>query len=139
MGIRASRAISPSALSRARALHFRPVKNLEVTESHCPGGTIILVYPVSPHPWIRALLKRFGAGPPSATTRKLELDELGGYVWRLLDGRNRVVDVIEAFATAHRLSEEEAEPAVTQFLRALGKRGLIAMAEPATDLDARPG
>ena len=121
---------APATLSRAHALNFRPVKNQEIIEGRSSDGMILLIYPIQPRPWISRLLKRFGVTPPARQTRKLELDELGGDVWRLLNGHRRVVEVIRAFAVAHRISEEEAEPAVTQFLRTLGNRGLIAMAEP---------
>jgi hypothetical protein len=47
----------------------------------------------------------------------------------MIDGKRTVWDIVAAFAEAHQLEIREAEMAVTQFLRDLGKRGLIGMQE----------
>ena len=56
-----------------------------------------------------------------------QLDELGSQVWQMLDGTRTTADLIREFATAHKVSAQEAEQSITLFLRELGKRGLIAL------------
>jgi hypothetical protein len=46
-------------------------------------------------------------------------------VWDLLDGVRSVRRIIEIFAASHQLPQREVEIAVTQFLRQLGRRGII--------------
>jgi hypothetical protein len=117
----------PTNLSREDALACRPVKNRDVLKDNSPEGLTVLTYPVQPRAWISALLKRFGMSVAHGLRRKLQLDDLGGEVWSFIDGRLRVKDIIEKFARTHGLTVQEAEPAVTHFLKELGKRGLIAM------------
>lgn len=64
---------------------------------------------------------------PKPVRRKLQLDELGTWVWNCLDGHHSVEQIISKFAHVHQLHPKEAEVSVTQFLRALGQRGLIGM------------
>jgi len=55
------------------------------------------------------------------------LDPLGCEVYAACDGRTPVTAIINAFATRHRVSAAEAELSVTQYLRTLMRRGLVAM------------
>jgi hypothetical protein len=64
---------------------------------------------------------------PYSSHRRVELDALGAGVLDLCDGRRSVEAVIEAFAARHKLSFREAQLAVTQFLKQLTHRGLLAI------------
>lgn len=55
------------------------------------------------------------------------LDALGTEVWTLCDGRRTVEDLIDAFAAKHGLSFHEARVAVTQYLKVLIQRGVLAV------------
>jgi hypothetical protein len=114
-------------VSREDALKCIPVKNIQITESRLESGEIIIRYPITMRPWIAGLVKRFGHPQDKNQTKKLQLDELGVAVWNLIDGSRPVRQIIQAFAESHRLQMREAEVAVTEFLRELGKRGLIGM------------
>jgi hypothetical protein len=59
--------------------------------------------------------------------KKFQLDELGTAVWNLMDGKRSVRQLVKIFAGTHRLEPREAEVSVTQFIRELGRRGLIGM------------
>jgi hypothetical protein len=48
-------------------------------------------------------------------------------VWNLMDGKRSVRQLVKIFAGTHRLEPREAEVSVTQFIRELGRRGLIGM------------
>ena len=109
------------------ALEYRPVKNIQVREEVLESGVLLLFYPVTMRPWFSRLARRLGGSEESVRFRKLQLDELGTAVWHLLDGNRTVRQVIRAFARAHQLHHREAEISVSQFLRTLGKRGIIGL------------
>jgi hypothetical protein len=116
-------------ISRERALSCKPVKNIQVTETRLEAGTMMLTYPVGTRPWVAALIRRFSGALQKPVTKKLELDTLGSAVWNLLDGNRTVKQVIREFSKTYQLHSAEAEMSVTQFLRQLGKRGLIGFRE----------
>jgi len=116
-------------ISRDKAMSCKPVKNIQVTETRLETGTVMLTYPVGTRPWVAALIKRFSGAVQKPITKKLELDTLGSAVWDLLDGNRSVKKVIREFSKTYRLHSAEAEMSVTQFLRELGKRGLIGFRE----------
>lgn len=59
--------------------------------------------------------------------RTVTLDRLGTQVWQLCDGQRTVEEVVDTFASAHRLSFHEARIAVTGYLKGLVQRGALAM------------
>ena len=114
-------------ISRAEALNRIPSKNLQIREERLDSGEVVIHYPVTIRPFFAGLVKRFGGSEAQIQTRKLQLDELGASVWAMIDGNCSVRQLISIFATTHQLEPREAEVAVTQFLRELGRRGLIGM------------
>ncbi len=60
--------------------------------------------------------------------RRIELDEIGSFVWLSCDGKNTVMDLVRAVAERYKLSQREATLSLSEFLRGLGKRNLIAFA-----------
>ncbi len=112
-------------ISYHQAMNCKPVKNANITELRLKNGCFLLSYPLGVKPWMAALIKRFSKAPEKTVNKKLELDTLGSAVWGLLDGNRSVKQVIEEFARIYQLNAKEAETSVTQFLRQLGKRGLI--------------
>lgn len=116
---------SGPTLSRAEALSRIPSKNLQIREERLDSGEVVIHYPVTIRPFFAGLVKRFGGSESQIQTRKLQLDQLGTSVWAMIDGNSSVRQLISIFATTHQLEVREAEVAVTQFLRELGRRGLI--------------
>ena len=112
---------------RAAALQVIPMKNRMVTESRLDSGEVIVTYPVTVRPWMARVMNMLGRTPDKPMTRKLQLDTLGTVVWDLLDGKRNVEKLIEQFADRYQLQTREAEVSVTQFLRELGRRGIIGM------------
>ena len=104
-----------------------PVKNPEVEEERVGEGEVILSWPMRVRPWARGLGRLLGGGGGKPRQRRLQLDLLGTAVWELLDGRSPVREVVRRFAKRFELHPKEAEVAVSQFLRDLGKRGLIGL------------
>ncbi len=117
-----------SPLSREEALACVPVRSAAARETRLESGDILIAYPQTMRPWARALLGRFAkSAAASAPVKKLQLDQLGSSVWEMIDGRRSVRQIAAAFARNHRMPYREAEFSVTQFLRELGKRGLVGM------------
>jgi hypothetical protein len=118
---------SEHGITRVDAFGYRPVKNIQVREEVLGSGEMLLSYPVTTRPWFARLIQRLGGPEEPVRFRKLQLDGLGTAVWHLLDGKRTVRQVIRNFADAHQLHRREAEVSVTQFLRSLGKRGIIGL------------
>ena len=106
-----------SQLTKRQAMTLTPVKNVESSENTLDSGVVVIHYPVTMRPWMAKWMQRFKGSSPQTE------------VWRMIDGKQTVWDIVAAFAKAHQLERQEAETAVTQFLRNLGKRGLIGMQE----------
>lgn len=117
----------PSPAERLRSLKYTPVKSREIIESRLDSGEATIDYPVVMRPWLAGLARRLGAAPGPVRRKKLQLDLLGTSVWDMLDGKRSVHGIVEDFAATHRLHRREAEVAVTQFIRELGRRGLIGL------------
>lgn len=73
---------------------------------------------------------------PFKPERRFALDRIGTYIWTQCDGSRTMEDIIEAFATHHRLTFHEARAAVTQYVQELVKRGVLAMILPPDESEA---
>ena len=115
-------------MTRLEALAFKPVKSQQVSETRLETGEVVIEYPLAVRPLIAAVAKRLGKSQQDLVqTKKLQLDALGTSVWDLVDGKHSVRRMINIFAETHRLERREAEVSVTQFIRELGKRGLLGL------------
>lgn len=123
-------------LSRIDALNCIPIRNPRVVETPQDSGEMILSYPDWVRPWFAGLLKRLNKAGDIERVRKLQLDRLGTCVWHLVDGRSTVMGIIASFAEQHRLYPKEAEISVIQFLRELGRRGIIGMKQVSESADS---
>lgn len=116
-----------ASISRADALSRIPTKNVQISEAQLDSGEVVIHYPVTMRPFFAGLARRFGGPEAQIQTKKLELDALGTSVWALIDGNCSVRQLSKIFAETHQLETREAEVSITQFLRELGRRGLIGM------------
>lgn len=116
-----------SELNRSQALRSIPAKSTEIKEFRLENDLAEIHYPTTMRPWIAGLVKRFGGPSENTQMKKLQLDELGTTVWEMMDGKRSVGQIIHAFAEIHRLQPKEAEVAVTEFIRKLGRRGLVGL------------
>jgi hypothetical protein len=114
-------------ISRAEALNSKPIKNADIQETYLETGEVLLVYPINIRPWATQLIRRLSGSSNQTQSKRLQLDTLGTDVWGLIDGNRSVREVIKEFSEQHQLHAKEAEVAVTQFLRELGKRGLVGL------------
>ncbi len=130
---------TPLPPTRGEALDCIPVKNRYVREERLENGDVLVRYPVTVRPWMGVLARWLGAGAAPPRTAKLQLDRLGSGVWAMLDGQTSLRRIAAAFAETHRLERKEAEVAVTQFVRQLGRRGLIGLRRDSTPGCRRDG
>jgi hypothetical protein len=119
--------MKPAQLSRTDALCCIPIRNPMVVESRMDSGEMLLSYTETLKPWFAGILKRMKKTSEIRRTRKLQLDILGTGVWDLVDGKSTVMEIIDSFAGIHQLYHKEAEVSVIQFLRELGRRGIVGM------------
>ncbi|MGI6087644.1 MAG: PqqD family protein [Kiritimatiellia bacterium] len=68
-----------------------------------------------------------GRGSLTMSERKIRLDELGGYVFKLVDQQRTTLEIIEKFAGHYRLNRREATLSTVEFLKSLVKRGVISI------------
>jgi hypothetical protein len=119
--------MKPEQLSRTDALCCIPIRNPMVVESRMDSGEMLLSYTETLKPWFAGILRRMKKASEIHRTRKLQLDILGTGVWDMVDGKSTVMEIIDSFAGIHQLYHKEAEVSVIQFLRELGRRGIVGM------------
>lgn len=116
----------------ANFLRAVPHVNQAIETEHRPDGSLLVSVPI-PRP--KYLVPPLSWLLPFSPTRRVEMEPVGAGVLGLCDGRRTVEAIIEAFAAGHQLSFREAQLAVTQFLRQLAQRGLVAIVGDQKDTD----
>lgn len=116
-------------ISRTEALSMVPVKNGEVREKDVPGGLVELAYPLAVKPWFGRMAEKVGLWDKRPMVKRLELDEMGTFVWRQIDGKQSVRSIAQAFAAHYEVQAREAELSVTAFIKNIGQRGIIGLAD----------
>ena len=111
-------------LTKVDALDALPVRNQLCKAEETEAGMTIISTPVRRTGWTR-LMKRLTSVPKY---KKIELDEIGTFVWRHCDGRTSVRALIEKLCRRFKLSYREGEVSLTQYLRTLARRNLIGLA-----------
>ncbi len=114
-----------AAITRPEALVCVPHHSSSVYWSEREDGTIFIEYKLDLKPFFVSIVRKFSKQPERKITKKLQLDETGSSVWKMIDGRNDVKSIIKAVSENSGLTMQEAEISVTTFLRELGRRGLI--------------
>ncbi len=117
----------PPTITRDEALNGIPVINPVITVIEQDDSTLVLEYPLAFKPLFSQLLKRFSQQEEQEVIKKLELDEMGSEVFTLIDGTQNVREIILEFAKNKNITLQEAETAITTYLRELGKRKIIAI------------
>jgi hypothetical protein len=119
--------------ARDRSLSMRPLRNPLVRsevverEGEGRGGATFLLVPVERTKRGRLvawLLRRLSRRPvPEA--KRIELDEIGAFVWGLCDGTRTTRQIIRGLAREYHLNRRDAEASLVEFLRMLGRRNLV--------------
>ena len=117
---------APPNLSRTESLNAVVVASGGVLVREDAKGTITLVVPFKASPLVDRLSRWLGT--TSGGERKVELDEVGSFVWRMCDGRTTVREMIPRLADRYKMNRKEAEVSLTTFLRTLAGKRLVAVA-----------
>jgi hypothetical protein len=117
-----------SGLTRRQAMALAPVKSRDVFANEAPSGCVLLSLPVSVRPALAGLARRFGLWDGRVLRKTVELDAMGSAVWRLIDGKRSAGEIAAVLAGRYTLDVNEAQLAVAEFLRLLGRRGAIGVA-----------
>lgn len=118
------------ALTRAQCLQATPRISGGVHLERTPAGEpVLLVERQVSEDSSRFGRKMFGKMGP----RQLILDDLGTYVFGLIDGERTVREISSRFAEEHSLHPREAETSVTAFLNLLVQRNAITVVIPETE------
>ncbi|HEY3397708.1 MAG TPA: PqqD family protein [Armatimonadota bacterium] len=118
-------------IARQDALRVYPVRNPSLDWELDDQGLVVATL-VRPKSLKSKIMGSFLMLPDS---RQLKLDEVGSYVWSLCDGKHAVTDLIAEMSDKYKLSRREVEVSLTEFLRMLAKRGMIAVAVPREIVD----
>ncbi|MGQ9729887.1 MAG: PqqD family protein [Candidatus Zipacnadales bacterium] len=119
-------------LSREHALEARPIRNPALKWEKLDNGEVQIILPRRKDA-VGKLLSTLFYIPE---TRPVNLDIVGAKIWQLADGEHTVADMVEALIEEHKLHRREAEVSLTEFLKMLGKRNMVAFIIPSEYLNS---
>jgi hypothetical protein len=122
---RKRRAMAP-ALTRAQATAARPIRNPALSWHENEHGFAVVTLSRRRDLTGKVLASVFMV-PES---RPLVLDEVGTLVWKLCDGEHSFQDLVMALSREYSITQREAEVSMAEFMRLLGRRGMIAFILP---------
>lgn len=107
--------------SKRQVLGAKPLRHPGVEWETLENGEVVLRLPLAKAP-MPALFERFFPRPSS---KRIALDEVGGYVWSLCDGETSVEVICRKLSERYNLDRREAEASMLEYLRRLAKRSLV--------------
>ncbi len=122
-------------LSRDQAFEARPVRNPQLKWRVNDDGYVEVVVPRRKDVFGRTMGFLFFV-PES---RPVILDEVGTRVWHLCDGERTVQQIARALSEEYKLGRREVEASLTEYLRTLGKRGMVGFLVPREYLEDEDG
>ena len=120
-------------LTREQSLNALPVRNTLVEYRRTEEGEIEISIPRR-EDLIGKLMALVFFVPKK---RKVVLEAVGSDVWEMCDGQHTVSQIIDALVKKHKLTRREVEASLTEYLRKLGKRRLVAFAVPKAMLEKK--
>jgi lipopolysaccharide biosynthesis protein len=114
-------------IPRSEALNMVPVRNDAVTATTTGDGHVLLAYPLAVKPWFGRLAEKVNLWDQRPMVKRLELDEMGTFVWDRIDGLRSVRRIADEFAAHYGVQPREAELSVTAFIKNIGQRGIIGL------------
>lgn len=115
--------VAQPAVDRQAVMHLRPAKNTNLTWAKSESGEVILTIPQNEK--ANALTRWFAKWLEVPKERRVELDEVGSYVWEACDGKNTVETIVRLTGQQFKMNRREAEVSVTMFLQMLHERKFI--------------
>lgn len=115
--------IRPPDVDRKQVMTLRPGRNSQIASEKQENGETILIVPQNDK--VNRLTKMMAKWMNLPPERKVELDEVGGFVWELCDGNHTVEAIVKKTSQEYKMSRREAEVSVTTFLQMLHQRNFI--------------
>ncbi|MDO9542255.1 MAG: PqqD family protein [Kiritimatiellia bacterium] len=110
-----------SQIDRRQSLDGIPVLNEQIScENDNTGRLVINIKLKRGH----GFLARF---QPPVLERNLKLDEIGGFVFKLIDNQRSTLEIVNMFLSKYRVNRREATLSVVDFLKSLVKRGVVSI------------
>lgn len=119
-------------INREQAMGMVPVRNDHVAEERVDGA-LRLVYEATVRPWFAGPAEKLGLWDGKPMTKRVELDEMGLFVWKRIDGHHSVRDIATEFRERYGVLQDEAELSVASFIKMLGERGIIGVRQDEAD------
>lgn len=115
--------IRPPQADREAALTLRPARNSALTWEKQESGETILTVPQNAK--VGKITRMMAKWLNAPTERRVELDEVGGFVWELCDGQHTVENIVQQTGKHYKMNRREAEVSVTMFMQMLHERNFI--------------
>jgi len=112
-------------VSRKDALSARPVRNALVRWEKAEDNEVRIFIPMRKDRVARFVSKLMKIPDRD---KLVILDEIGGFIWEMCDGKKDLNSIINVVVRSHKLTRREAEVSVMAFFRMLAQRNLIALA-----------
>jgi hypothetical protein len=103
-------------------LAAKPVRLVAADLVEAGEGRARLTVPLQPAKWAGWLLR-----VPRGSTKTFELDPLGMLVWKSVDGKTSVQQIIRRLSRQYNLNVRESQVATIAFLNTLTRKGLVGM------------
>lgn len=108
-------------IDRRQSLTGIPVLNEQVSFKNDKTGRLVINIRLKRG---KGLLARF---QPPVLEHNVRLDEIGGFVFQLIDNQRSTLEIINMFLAKYSVNRREATLSVVNFLKSLVKRGVISI------------
>ena len=115
--------IKPPSIDRQAALTLRPGRNASLTWEKRETGETLLTIPQNKE--VGLVTRKMAQLLKVPTERRVELDEVGAFVWELCDGNHTIESIVQKTGRYYKMNRREAEVSVTMFLQMLHERNFI--------------
>jgi hypothetical protein len=113
----------PPKLVAAELRKSRPVRNPAVEEQRA-DGVVVLRGPAV----LKGIVGKWIAkSVPAPPMKQYELEEVGAFVWSLIDGSRTFDALSKQLQTKYKMNRLEAEASLEAFLKMLAERGLVTL------------
>ncbi len=109
-------------IDRRQSLDGIPILNEHISCENDKTGRLVVNIKLQRG---NGLLARF---QPPVLERNVKLDEIGGFVFKLIDNQRSTLEIIELFLAKYRVNRREATLSVVDFLKSLVKKGVVSIA-----------
>ena len=120
----------PPTISREQMLDSSVAVNPSLRVIRGEEGQVSLGVPMPPSPLLRWFPRLAKA---SSGERKVDLDEVGTFVWDMCDRETAVRQIIGRLTAEYKMNRKEAEVSLFAFLQTLAKKGLVSIIVPGAD------